>query len=236
MATNCSCGMRAPPPCPIGIRRPSSTHQVDVLSSSNNSSSGQVRSFRCRCRPRPNLEAETTASVTLRRFRRSYHLGSYGQTLPTVSSPSSVVAATNRRHSSGHSQGVSPLATIMTLGEFVRPRKLDLVLQAFPPETPLVKFCGLSPNSVSIEDEALREKVMVAIHAARAYEVSFCRCTYVQIVSSREWWWTFVALLNIFLVYDGEGYFMVLHIIFSSKVVACHRVQNPRQTFSHEIE
>jgi len=33
------------------------------------------------------------------------------------------------------------------------------------------KFCQLDPNTINVEDETLRVKVMVAIHAARAYEV-----------------------------------------------------------------
>ena len=39
-----------------------------------------------------------------------------------------------------------------------------------PPSLPpqLSSFCLIDPNSVSVEDEALRGKVMVAIHAARA--------------------------------------------------------------------
>ena len=53
----------------------------------------------------------------------------------------------------------------------MRPRKLDVVLDVYAGDMPLVKFCQLSPNSVTIEEETLREKVMIAIHAARAYEV-----------------------------------------------------------------
>ena len=65
---------------------------------------------------------------------------------------------------------MSPLATL-TLGEFARPRKLDTVLEVYPADMSLVKFCQLSPNSVNIEDDGVREKVVLAIHAARAYEV-----------------------------------------------------------------
>jgi hypothetical protein len=35
----------------------------------------------------------------------------------------------------------------------------------------LSKFCQLDPNMINVEDETLRVKVMVAIHAARACEV-----------------------------------------------------------------
>ena len=41
----------------------------------------------------------------------------------------------------------------------------------FDEDMPLAKFCRISPNSVHIESEGLREKVMLAIHAARAFEV-----------------------------------------------------------------
>ena len=34
-----------------------------------------------------------------------------------------------------------------------------------------LQFCRICPNSVNIEDENIREKVMIAIHAARAHEV-----------------------------------------------------------------
>ncbi len=43
-----------------------------------------------------------------------------------------------------------------------------MVLSVYPEDTPLSSFCRIDPNSVTVEDEALREKVMVAIHAARA--------------------------------------------------------------------
>ena len=48
---------------------------------------------------------------------------------------------------------------------------MDTVLRVYPAEMSLVKFCQLSPNSVNIEDDGVREKVVLAIHAARAYEV-----------------------------------------------------------------
>ena len=71
----------------------------------------------------------------------------------------------NRRYSSG------PLPLFSqhkSLGEFVRPRKLDLVLRVFPEDMPLLTFCQMDPNNINIEEEALREKVIVALHAARA--------------------------------------------------------------------
>ena len=59
-----------------------------------------------------------------------------------------------------------------TLEEFVQPRRLEAVLAVFPPDTPLSLFCSIDPNAVQVEDEILREKVMMAIHAARAYLVA----------------------------------------------------------------
>ena len=78
---------------------------------------------------------------------------------------------TNRRYSSGPlpAGGLSN----KSLGEFVRPRKLDLVLQVYPQDMPLLTFCQIDPNTINIEDEALREKVIVALHAARACCVNF---------------------------------------------------------------
>ena len=70
----------------------------------------------------------------------------------------------NRRYSSGP----LPLFSHKSLGEFVRPRKLDLVLRVFPEDMPLLTFCQMDPNNINIEEEALREKVIVALHAARA--------------------------------------------------------------------
>ena len=108
----------------------------------------------------------------------------------------------HRRYSSGPVP-ISPLAN-KTLGEFVRAKKLEIVLQIYPADMPLIKvlkygmlycpsyfyiyiinpyyandncsfnllqFCRICPNSVTIEDENMRAKVMVAIHAARAHEV-----------------------------------------------------------------
>ena len=43
--------------------------------------------------------------------------------------------------------------------------------QVFPGDMLLSKFCQIDPNTINVEDETLRVKVMVAIHAARAYEV-----------------------------------------------------------------
>lgn len=45
------------------------------------------------------------------------------------------------------------------------------MIQVFPGDMPLSKFCQIDPNTINVEDETLRVKVMVAIHAARAYEV-----------------------------------------------------------------
>ena len=82
----------------------------------------------------------------------------------------------NRRYSSG------PIPTFSnkSLGDFVRPRKLDMVLKVYPADMPLLTFCHIDPNTITIEDEALREKVIVALHAARAccvmnFEVSFIK-------------------------------------------------------------
>ena len=55
-----------------------------------------------------------------------------------------------------------------SLGEFVRPRKLEMVLQVYPQDMPLLTFCQIDPNTINIEEESLREKVIVALHAARA--------------------------------------------------------------------
>ena len=60
----------------------------------------------------------------------------------------------------------------------MRPRKLDMVLKVYPADMPLLTFCHIDPNTINIEDEFLREKVIVALHAARAccvmnFEVSF---------------------------------------------------------------
>ena len=60
-----------------------------------------------------------------------------------------------------------------SLGDFVRPRKLDLVLKVYPEDMPLLTFCQMDPNTINIEDEHLREKVIVALHAARACCVNF---------------------------------------------------------------
>lgn len=75
----------------------------------------------------------------------------------------------NRRFSSG------PLPTLSnkSLGEFVRPRKLDMVLKVYPEDMPLLTFCQMDPNTINIEEEPLREKVIVALHAARACCVNF---------------------------------------------------------------
>jgi hypothetical protein len=48
---------------------------------------------------------------------------------------------------------------------------MEDVLEVFPGDLLLSKFCQLDPNTINVEDETLRVKVMVAIHAARAYEV-----------------------------------------------------------------
>ena len=76
-----------------------------------------------------------------------------------------------------------PSLSNKSLGEFVRPRKLDLVLKVYPEDMPLLTFCQMDPNTINIEDELLREKVIVALHAARAccvnFEVSYHR--YIQL-------------------------------------------------------
>ena len=86
----------------------------------------------------------------------------------------------NRRFSSaassgGHGSGSQWPGTLSnkSLGDFVRPRKLDLVLKVYPEDMPLLTFCQMDPNTINIEDEHLREKVIVALHAARACCVNF---------------------------------------------------------------
>ena len=98
---------------------------------------------------RSSASIEVDLSVTpFRRWKKSHF------------SQSSV----NRRFSSG------PIPTFSnkSLGDFVRPRKLDLVLKVYPADMPLLTFCHIDPNTIAIEDETLREKVIVALHAARA--------------------------------------------------------------------
>ena len=48
---------------------------------------------------------------------------------------------------------------------------VGMTVQVFPGDMLLSKFCQIDPNTINVEDETLRVKVMVAIHAARAYEV-----------------------------------------------------------------
>ena len=74
----------------------------------------------------------------------------------------------NRRFSSATGSSQWPTLSNKSLGEFVRPRKLDLVLKVYPEDMPLLTFCQMDPNTINIEDETLREKVIVALHAARA--------------------------------------------------------------------
>ena len=71
-----------------------------------------------------------------------------------------------------------------SLGDFVRPRKLDLVLKVYPEDMPLLTFCQMDPNTINIEDEHLREKVIVALHAARACCVNF-EVSYYIVTSAR---------------------------------------------------
>ena len=82
----------------------------------------------------------------------------------------------NRRYSSG------PIPTFSnkSLGDFVRPRKLDMVLQVYPADMPLLTFCHIDPNTITIEEEALREKVIVALHAARACCVMNCEVSFIK--------------------------------------------------------
>jgi hypothetical protein len=42
------------------------------------------------------------------------------------------------------------------------------VLRLFPSDMPVAKLALLDPNAICVEDEALRGKAVVAIHAARA--------------------------------------------------------------------
>jgi hypothetical protein len=57
----------------------------------------------------------------------------------------------------------------------VKPKYFFLLIlyffKVFPGDMLLSKFCQLDPNMINVEDETLRVKVMVAIHAARACEV-----------------------------------------------------------------
>ena len=60
-----------------------------------------------------------------------------------------------------------------SLGDFVEANldnnnDLSGVLEVFPSDMPFFTFCKLDPNSVTVENESLREKVILAIHAARA--------------------------------------------------------------------
>ena len=138
--------------------------------------------------------------VPLRKWRRSC----YAQSSTISIGPGNMLVGikSHRRYSSGPVP-ISPLAN-KTLGEFVRAKKLEIVLQIYPADMPLIKvlkygmlycpsyfyiyiinpyyandncsfnllqFCRICPNSVTIEDENMRAKVMVAIHAARAHEV-----------------------------------------------------------------
>ena len=43
-----------------------------------------------------------------------------------------------------------------------------MVLKVYPADMPLLTFCHIDPNTITIEEEPLREKVIVALHAARA--------------------------------------------------------------------
>ena len=97
----------------------------------------------------------------------------------------------NRRFSSaassgGHGSGSQWPGTLSnkSLGDFVRPRKLDLVLKVYPEDMPLLTFCQMDPNTINIEDEHLREKVIVALHAARACCVNF-EVSYYIVTSAR---------------------------------------------------
>lgn len=76
------------------------------------------------------------SAIPLRKWRRSC----YGQsTSVSHGSGSMLVAAKiHRRYSSGPPVPISPLAN-KTLGEFVRARKLDIVLQIYPADMPLGK-------------------------------------------------------------------------------------------------
>ena len=105
---------------------------------------------------RPSHSIEVDLSVTpFRRWKKS-HFSTHN--------------CTNRRYSSGPLPAGSGtnLRSNKSLGEFVIPRKLDLVLQIYPQDMPLLTFCQIDPNTITIEDETLREKVIVALHAARA--------------------------------------------------------------------
>ena len=102
---------------------------------------------------RPSHSIEVDLSVTpFRRWKKS-HFSTHN---------------TNRRYSSGPLPAGAGTLSNKSLGEFVTPRKLDLVLQVYPQDMPLLTFCQIDPNTITIEDETLREKVIVALHAARA--------------------------------------------------------------------
>ena len=77
----------------------------------------------------------------------------------------------NRPFHSGQLLLPSNLKRPQTLGEFVEAttdNDLSAVLEVFPLDMPFLTFCKLDPNSISVEHEALREKVILSIHAARA--------------------------------------------------------------------
>ena len=80
------------------------------------------------------------SSIPLRKWRRSC----YGQSTNISLGSSNLLVATkiHRRYSSGPPVPISPLAN-KTLGEFVRARKLDIVLQIYPADMPLGKVIML---------------------------------------------------------------------------------------------
>ena len=160
--------------------------------------------------PLRTASIEVDLSVTpFRRWKKSH-----------FSSCNSNIAA-NRRFSSG------PLPTLSnkSLGEFVRPRKLDMVLKVFPEDMPLLTFCQIDPNTINIEEETLREKVIVALHAARACCVNYFEVRNPQnnIISrcttrwrphrlSFHWtaciWWRLGNKWPLFYVHEKGAYFV----------------------------
>nr|XP_040574556.1 uncharacterized protein LOC121123500 [Lepeophtheirus salmonis] len=103
------------------------------------------------------IHSEFSAPTTpIRRWKRNF----YGCHPPSIT----------RRYSSAYLP-VSPLSK-RTLVEFLRPRKLEEVLTVYPGDMLLHKFCQLDPNNVNVEDESLREKIVFAIHAAKAFQIS----------------------------------------------------------------
>ena len=114
---------------------------------------------------------EVDLSVTpFRRWKKSHFSGACCGCSGSSGSHGSATGNTtlSRRFSSSGPPATLPTLSNKSLGDFVRPRKLDMVLKVYPEDMPLLTFCQMDPNTINIEEESLREKVIVALHAARA--------------------------------------------------------------------